>query len=191
MVIGVPIEIKANENRVAMTPYAVHGLVKEGHRVLIQDNAGIKSGFNNDMYKDNGATIIGTLDEIYNESELIVKVKEPQEAELSKIKDSQIVFTYFHFAASESLTNKIVDSNCIAFAYETVQTENKNLPLLVPMSEIAGNTSILIAAELLSNANGGHGVMMGRIPGVKPTEVIILGSGGDAYDQLRILIKSL
>ncbi len=151
MIIGVPIEIKANENRVAMTPYAVHGLVKEGHRVLIQDNAGIKSGFCNDLYKDNGAIIVGTLDEIYNKSELIVKVKEPQEAELSKIKDSQIVFTYFHFAASETLTNKIVDSNCIAFAYETVQTENKNLPLLVPMSEIAGRLSIHNGAKCLES----------------------------------------
>ena len=186
MIIGVPIEIKANENRVAMTPYAVHGLVKEGHKVLIQDNAGVKSGFNNDEYKSNGATIVGTLDEIYNESELIVKVKEPQEAELSKIKDSQIVFTYFHFAASESLTRGIVDSNCIAFAYETVQTENKNLPLLVPMSEIAGRLSIHNGAKCLESNQGGRGVLLSGSTGIEPATVTIIGGGIEGSNACKL-----
>jgi len=177
MIIGVPIEIKANENRVSMTPYAVQTLTKEGHRVLIQDNAGLKSGFSNDEYKQNGATIVGTLDEVYSESEMIVKVKEPQEAEINKIQESQIVFTYFHFAASETLTQGVLDSKCIAFAYETVQTDNKNLPLLVPMSEIAGRLSVHNGAKCLEANQGGRGVLLSGTTGIEPATVTIIGGG--------------
>ena len=148
MIVGVPIEIKENENRVSMTPYAVRTLINDGHQVLVQESAGVKSGFSNDEYTKFGARIIGTLDEVYQQSDMIVKVKEPQEAELNKIRESQIVFTYFHFAASKELTKSIVDSKCIAIAYETVQTENKNLPLLVPMSEIAGRLSAVSYTHL-------------------------------------------
>jgi len=177
MIIGVPVEIKENENRVSMTPYAVRTLVDDGHEVIIQDNAGIKSGFSNDEYIENGARIVGTLDEIYNESEMVVKVKEPQEAELSKIKSSQIIFTYFHFAASKPLTESIISSNCIAFAYETVQTENKNLPLLVPMSEIAGRLSVHNGAKCLEANQGGRGVLLSGSTGIEPATVTIIGGG--------------
>ena len=177
MIIGVPTEIKANENRVSMTPYAVRSLVDDGHRVLIQNNAGIKSGFSNDEYTSNGAIIVGTMDEIYNDSEMIVKVKEPQESEISKIRDSQIVFTYFHFAASKNLTESIIKSNCVAFAYETVQTENKNLPLLVPMSEIAGRLSVHNGAKCLESNQGGRGVLLSGSTGIEPATVTIIGGG--------------
>jgi len=177
MVVGVPIEIKENENRVSMTPYAVRTLVDDGHEVIIQESAGVKSGFSNDEYKENGARIVGTLDEVYGESEMIVKVKEPQEAELSKIKKSQIVFTYFHFAASRKLTESIISSNCIAIAYETVQTENKNLPLLVPMSEIAGRLSVHNGAKCLESNQGGRGVLLSGSTGIEPATVTIIGGG--------------
>ena len=177
MIVGVPTEIKANENRVSMTPYAVRSLVKDGHKVLIQDNAGLKSGFTNDQYIANGAVIVGTMDEIYADSDMVVKVKEPQEAEITKIKDSQIIFTYFHFAASEKLTNDIIASNCIAFAYETVQTENRNLPLLVPMSEIAGRLSIHNGAKCLESNQGGRGVLLSGSTGIEPATVTIIGGG--------------
>ena len=111
MIIGVPVEIKANENRVSMTPYAVRALTNDGHRVIVQNNAGIKSGFTNEEYTENGGVIVGTMDEIYSDSEMVVKVKEPQESELSKINASQIIFTYFHFAASRDLTENIIKSN--------------------------------------------------------------------------------
>ena len=177
MVVGVPIEIKENENRVSMTPYAVHTLVNDGHEVLIQDSAGVKSGFSNDEYKENGARIVGTLDEVYQESDMIVKVKEPQEAELSKIKESQIVFTYFHFAASRELTESVISSKCVAIAYETVQTENKNLPLLVPMSEIAGRLSVHNGAKCLESNQGGRGVLLSGSTGIEPATVTIIGGG--------------
>ena len=177
MIVGVPVEIKANENRVSMTPYAVRSLVNDGHQVLIQSSAGSKSGFSDDQYIANGAKVVGTMDEIYSVSDMIVKVKEPQESEISKIKDSQIVFTYFHFAASKDLTSSIIDSNCIAFAYETVQTENRNLPLLVPMSEIAGRLSIHNGAKCLESNQGGRGVLLSGSTGIEPATVTIIGGG--------------
>mgnify|MGYP003297764501 CR=1 FL=1 len=177
MIIGVPIEIKENENRVSMTPYAVRTLINDGHEVIVQESAGVKSGFSNDEYTKFGARIVGTLDEVYQQSDMIVKVKEPQEAELSKIRESQIVFTYFHFAASKKLTESIVDSKCVAIAYETVQTENKNLPLLVPMSEIAGRLSVHNGAKCLESNEGGRGVLLSGSTGIEPATVTIIGGG--------------
>lgn len=177
MVVGIPKEIKANENRVSMTPYNIKTLVGDGHRVLIQTAAGMRSGFSDDEYVKYGATIVGTLDEIYSESEMIVKVKEPQETELTKIRPSQIIFTFFHFAASEALTQCIIDSKCTAFAYETVQTENKNLPLLVPMSEIAGRLSVHNGAKCLESNQGGRGILLSGSTGIEPATVTIVGGG--------------
>ncbi len=177
MVVGIPREIKANENRVSITPYNVKTIIADGHKVLLQTGAGVKSGFLDEEYVKYGAQIVGTLDEVYSESEMIVKVKEPQETELTKIRPSQIVFTFFHFAASESLTQSIIDSKCAAFAYETVQTENKNLPLLVPMSEIAGRLSVHNGAKCLESNQGGRGILLSGSTGIEPATVTIIGAG--------------
>lgn len=177
MIIGVPKEIKNNENRVGVTPAGVKELVKHGHIVYVQHTAGDGSGFADDEYKAAGATILPTIEDVYAIAEMIVKVKEPIEPEYGLIKEGQVVFTYFHFACDKPLTEAMIASKAVCIAYETVQLPDRSLPLLVPMSEVAGRMSIQEGARFLEKPQGGRGVLLGGVPGVKPAKVLVLGGG--------------
>ena len=177
MKIGVPKEIKNNENRVGMTPAGVFELVNYGHDVFIQSTAGEGSGFFDSDYEDVGAKILNTIEEVYESSEMIVKVKEPIVQEYKLIKPDQVVFTYFHFASSEKLTKAMIDSKSVCIAYETVEDEEGTLPLLTPMSEVAGRMAIQQGAKYLEKPIKGRGVLLGGVPGVTPGKVLILGAG--------------
>lgn len=177
MKIGVPKEIKNNESRVGMTPAGVFELTKRQHEVFVQDAAGIGSGFSNQDYIDVGAKILQSIDEIYAVADMIVKVKEPIEQEYNLIKAGQILFTYFHFASSEKLTMAMIKSQAICIAYETVEDEEGTLPLLTPMSEVAGRMAIQQGAKYLEKPIKGRGVLLGGVPGVSPGKVLILGAG--------------
>jgi alanine dehydrogenase len=176
MIIGVPKEIKNNENRVAVTPAGVSEFVKHGHTVYVQSTAGNGSGFSDDEYKSAGAQILPSIEEVYAIAEMIVKVKEPIEQEYNLIKENQLLFTYFHFASYEPLTHAMIKNNSVCLAYETVERD-RSLPLLVPMSEVAGRMSIQEGAKYLEKPMGGRGVLLGGVPGVKPANVIVLGGG--------------
>ena len=177
MIIGIPKEIKDNEKRVSLTPYGALELVKDGNKVLIEKNAGLGSGFSDQSYIKSGAVICDTADDVFSNSELIVKVKEPQPNEINKIKEDQIVFTFFHFAASAELTKGVLDTGCTAVAYETVQSEDNMLPILIPMSEVAGRMSVQNGAKCLEGNMGGKGKLLGGVPGVDASTVTILGGG--------------
>lgn len=177
MKIGVPIEIKNNENRVGMTPSGVFELTKRNHTVYVQKDAGFGSGFFDKDYTKAGATILDTIKEVYAAADMIVKVKEPIEKEYDLIKQHHIVFTYFHFASSESLTKAMIKSKAVCIAYETVEDYDGALPLLIPMSEVAGRMSIQQGAKYLEKPIKGRGVLLGGVPGVPPGKVLILGAG--------------
>ncbi len=177
MIVGVPQEIKNNENRVAVTPSGVREFHKNGHQVLVQASAGEGSGFSDDQYRQAGAEIIQDIEGVYQKAEMIVKVKEPIEPEYDLIKSGQLVFTYFHFASSEALTRAMVKSSAICLAYETVETIDGSLPLLIPMSEVAGRMAIQEGAKYLEKPLGGRGILLGGVPGVRPAKVMILGGG--------------
>lgn len=177
MVIGVPAEIKNNENRVGMIPAGVFELVKQGHRVLLQAGAGKGSGFSDADYTDAGAELVTTAAEVYQRAEMIVKVKEPVGPEYDLIREGQIVFTYFHFASSEPLTRAMMRQKAICIAYETVEDEEGTLPLLTPMSEVAGRMAIQQGAKYLEKPIKGRGVLLGGVPGVAPGKVLVLGAG--------------
>ncbi|GAA4233025.1 alanine dehydrogenase [Postechiella marina] len=177
MKIGVPIEIKNNENRVGMTPSGVFELTKRNHTVYVQKNAGFNSGFLDEDYQDAGAEILNSIEEVYAASDMIVKVKEPIEQEYDLIKEDQVVFTYFHFASSEPLTMAMIKSKAICIAYETVEDTDGSLPLLIPMSEVAGRMSVQQGAKYLEKPIMGRGILLGGIPGVPPAKVLILGAG--------------
>ena len=177
MVIGVPTEIKNNENRVGITPGGVYELTKRGHTVYIQKDAGVNSGFVNQQYIDAGANILDTIEEVYAIAQMIVKVKEPIAPEYTLIKKDQIVFTYFHFASSEPLTKAMIASGATCIAYETVEEADRSLPLLTPMSEVAGRMSIQQGARYLEKPVKGRGVLLGGVPGVSPGKVLVLGAG--------------
>ncbi len=177
MIIGLPKEIKNNENRVALTPAGVFELTKYEHRVYVQTNAGINSGFNDDDYRKAGALILPSIEEVYEKSEMIVKVKEPIAEEYQLAREGQIIFTYFHFASSEPLTKAMIDSKAICIAYETVEDKKGNLPLLRPMSEVAGRMAVQQGAKYLEKPIKGKGVLLGGVPGVQPGKVLILGAG--------------
>lgn len=177
MIIGVPTEIKNNENRVAITPAGVHALVKSGHRCLVQHDAGIGSGITDEDFVVAGAEISDDADMVYGQADLILKVKEPLPVEYVKLRDGQILFTYLHLAASKELTEALVSRGVTAIAYETIQLPNGVLPLLSPMSEVAGRMSVQVGANLLQKYNGGMGVLLGGVPGVAPAEVVIVGGG--------------
>ncbi len=177
MIIGVPKEIKNNENRVALTPAGVIELTKHGHSVYVQANAGEGSGFTDDLYEEAGAKMLATIEETYAIAEMIIKVKEPIEKEYSLIKKDQLVFTYFHFASHEPLTKAMMESRAVCLAYETVEKPDRSLPLLVPMSEVAGRMSIQEGAKYLEKPMGGRGILLGGVPGVRPAKVLILGGG--------------
>jgi alanine dehydrogenase len=177
MIIGVPKEIKQSENRVALTPAGVMEFIGRGHTVYVQSTAGEGSGFPNDEYEKAGAKILPTIEEVYAIAEMIVKVKEPIEKEYSLIKPNQLLFTYFHFASYEPLTKAMIASNAVCLAYETVEASDRSLPLLVPMSEVAGRMAIQQGAKYLEKPQQGRGVLLGGVPGVPPAKVLILGGG--------------
>lgn len=177
MIIGIPKEIKNNENRVGMTPAGVFALKKFNHTVYVQSTAGEGSGFLDKDYSDVGAIILPTIEEVYAASEMIVKVKEPIASEYDLIKEDQILFTYFHFASSEELTNAMIRRKAICIAYETVEDEDGTLPLLTPMSEVAGRMAIQQGAKYLEKPIKGRGILLGGVPGVAPGKVLVLGAG--------------
>lgn len=177
MIIGVPKEIKNNENRVGMTPSGVAELVKRGHTVYIQHTAGINSGFADEAYTAVGAQILPTIEATYAVAEMIVKVKEPIASEYKLIKQNQLVFTYFHFASDKELTLAMINSGAVCLAYETVEMPDHSLPLLIPMSEVAGRMAVQEGARFLEKPQGGKGILLGGVPGVKPAKVLILGGG--------------
>ena len=177
MRIGVPKEIKPQENRIGLTPDSVRTLVSEGHEVLVENNGGFEAGFDNDQYKNAGAKIIEKATDIFNDAEIIVKVKEPQKVEVEMIKENQIVYTYLHLAAAKELTEGLVKSKSINIAYETITDDNGRLPLLAPMSAVAGRMSVQAGAHCLEKNQKGRGVLLGGAPGGEPANVLILGGG--------------
>ncbi|GAA0891015.1 alanine dehydrogenase [Fulvivirga kasyanovii] len=177
MIIGVPKEIKNNENRVALTPAGAQELIKRGHTVYVQSTAGEGSGFLDSEYESAGAKMLPTIEETYEIAEMIMKVKEPIEPEYKLIKENQLVFTYFHFASYEPLTKAMIESKAVCLAYETVEKEDRSLPLLVPMSEVAGRMSVQEGAKYLEKPLKGRGILLGGVPGVRPAKVLILGGG--------------
>lgn len=177
LVVGVPAEIKNHEYRVALTPVGVDELCRAGHMVLIQKGAGLGSGITDQDYLRHGASIISTREEVWARAELIVKVKEPMESEWPLMRKKQIIFTYFHFAASENLTRAVMKSGATAVAYETIRDSSGHLPLLTPMSEVAGRMSIQEGAKYLERPFEGRGILLGGVPGVAPANVVILGAG--------------
>ena len=177
MIVGVPKEIKTAENRVALVPAGAEALAGYGHTVVVEQGAGLGSGFSDEAYRAAGAEIAPSADAVWSKAEMILKVKEPIEPEWPKIRKGQVVFTYFHFAASEPLTKAIIKSGCIAIAYETVQLPTGELPLLTPMSEVAGRMAVQEGAHYLEKVFGGSGILLGGVPGVAPASVLIIGGG--------------
>ena len=177
MIIGVLKEIKVAENRVCMTPAGVEILREHGHEVLVETQAGVSSGFSDADYVDVGATIAATAEEVYLRAEMVMHVKEPQPSESALIRKDQIVFTYFHFAASEELTRAMIDSGAVCIAYETIVGADGSLPLLTPMSEVAGRMAAQEAAKYAERTQGGRGILLGGVPGVQPATVLVLGGG--------------
>ena len=177
MIIGVPKEIKNNENRVGMTPSGVQEMTKNGHVVYVQATAGVNSGFSDEAYTAAGAKILPTIEEVYASADMIVKVKEPIECEYKLVRKGQLVFTYFHFASSEPLTKAMIESGAVCCAYETVERKDRSLPLLIPMSEVAGRMATQEGCYFLERPRGGKGKLMGGVPGVKPAKVLVIGGG--------------
>ena len=177
MKVGVPSEIKAQESRVGLTPLSVQELTNHGHDVLVQNNAGFGAGFENADYEKAGAKIASTAADVFNDSDMIVKVKEPQSEEVNMLRENQILFTYLHLSAAPELTKGLINSKSICIAYETVTDENNRLPLLAPMSAVAGRMSVQAGAHCLEKPQGGRGLLIGGAPGVNPGNVLILGGG--------------
>ncbi|HIX26531.1 MAG TPA: alanine dehydrogenase [Candidatus Barnesiella excrementigallinarum] len=181
MIVGIPKEIKNNENRVGMTPAGVNELVRRGHVVYVQKDAGLNSGFPDSQYEKVGAKILPAIDDVYAVADMIVKVKEPIEPEYPLIRKGQLLFTYFHFASDRTLTDAMLASGATCLAYETVELKDHTLPLLVPMSEVAGRMATQEGARFLERPQGGKGKLMGGVPGVKPAKVLVLGAGVVGY----------
>lgn len=177
MIIGVPKEIKTNENRVALVPAGAHALVGAGHQVVVETSAGEGSGFPDSAYTEAGATILPDAEAVWKQAEMIMKVKEPIAVEWPRMRKDQLIYTYFHFAASEELTRAVIDSGSIGLAYETVELPSGELPLLTPMSEVAGRMAVQEGAKYLEKVFGGSGVLLGGVPGVAPAEVVVIGGG--------------
>ena len=186
MIIGVPKEIKIREDRVAIAPHGVGLLCSDGHKVLIEKSAGSGSGFSDEEYIKEGAIILDSAEDIYSESDIIVKVKEPQPSEYQLLKKNQILMTYLHLAVEKALTKELINKKITSIAYETIQTEDGRLPLLTPMSEVAGKMSIQIAANLLENRNNGAGILLGGIAGVPAGKVLIVGAGNVGINAAKI-----
>jgi alanine dehydrogenase len=177
MIVGVPKETKTHEYRVSMTPVGVDELVRRGHTVLVETDAGLGSGITNDQYAAVGATILDTAREVFEQAHMIIKVKEPPACERAMMRAGQVMFTYFHFAADRELTEGVIKTGAIAIAYETIEDRNGRLPLLTPMSEVAGKMSIQEGAKYLERPMMGRGILLGGVPGVEPAEVLIIGGG--------------
>ena len=177
MIIGIPKEIKNNESRVALTPGGARTLVLNGHTVYVETHAGENSGFSDEQYIKSGAHILSTAAEVFAIAEMIMKVKEPIKSEYKLIRPNQLLFTYFHFASEKELTIAMMESGAVCLAYETVEKADRTLPLLIPMSEVAGRMSIQEGAKYLEKPKGGKGVLLGGVPGVKPANVLVLGGG--------------
>jgi alanine dehydrogenase len=177
MIIGVPKEIKNNENRVALTPAGALELTKRGHTVFVQSTAGLGSGFPDIEYKASGAKILKTIEDVYSKAEMIIKVKEPIRKEYNLIRKDQLLFTYFHFASYKPLTQAMIKRKAVCLAYETVELEDRSLPLLIPMSEIAGRMATQEGAKYLEKPMGGLGILLGGVPGVQPAKVLVIGGG--------------
>lgn len=177
MKIGIPKEIKQGESRVGMTPAGVAELIKHGHQVFVQHTAGEGSGFSDEAYEHVGAEILPTIEDVYAQSDMIIKVKEPIEPEYALIRKDQLVYTYFHFASDRPLTEAMIKSGAVCLAYETVEEADHSLPLLRPMSEVAGRMAVLNGAYYLQKTKGGKGKLISGVPGVKPTKVLVLGGG--------------
>ncbi len=186
MIVGLLKEIKPNENRVALLPAGVELLIAHGHKVIVEKNAGLGSGFQDSLYKNAGAKIIPTAAEVYRAADMIMKVKEPIKPEYKLIREGQVLFTYFHFAASRELTEAMMKSKAICIAYETVQKADRSLPLLVPMSEVAGRMAPQEGAKYLEKTMGGRGILLGGVPGVEPADVVVLGGGVVGQNAARI-----
>jgi alanine dehydrogenase len=181
MTIGVPKEIKNNENRVALTPAGTKELVKRGHTVYVQQTAGQGSSFTDAEYESAGATLLPGIENVYKISDMIMKVKEPIAAEYDLVRPGQLLFTYFHFASNETLARAMMKSRAVCLAYETVEGPDRSLPLLIPMSEVAGRMSVQEGARFLEKPQGGKGILLGGVPGVKPAKALILGGGIVGY----------
>lgn len=188
MIIGVPEEIKNNEYRVSIVPSGVRTLVENNHRVVIQRSAGEGSGISDAEYMTAGATIKSTAEEVFQEAEMIVKVKEPMPREYKLFREGQLLFTFLHLAPAQELTKALLEQKVVGIAYETVQLDNGSLPLLTPMSEIAGKLSIQVGARYLEKENGGSGRLMGGVPGVKPANITILGGGTVGINAAKVAL---
>jgi len=187
LIIGVPREIKSNEGRVAITPAGVQSLVKRGHKVIIESDAGIGSGITDESYKAAGAQMVSKED-VFNEGEMIVKVKEPLPEEYDFFKEGQVLFTYLHLAREPELTKMLLDRKVVGIAYETIQLENGSLPLLTPMSEVAGRMAVQIGARFLEKPQGGKGILMGGVPGVPSADVVIIGGGVVGTNAAKVAV---
>ena len=188
MIIGVPKEIKNHEYRVGLIPAAVRSYVAQGHQVLVEKGAGIGSGILDDQFEDAGATIIGTADEIWSSAEMVIKVKEPIEPEYARIQNGQLIYTYFHLAAVPALAEVLLEKNVSAVAYETIQLADGSLPLLHPMSEVAGKMAPQVGSACLQKEHGGRGVLLGGIPGVGRGKVVVLGAGTVGTNAAKIAL---
>ncbi|AHV96085.1 alanine dehydrogenase [Paenibacillus sabinae] len=188
MIVGIPKEIKNNENRVGITPAGVEALKKAGHTVLIETSAGAGSGFDDSEYRDKGAEILSSASEVWSRAEMVIKVKEPLPEEYGFFRRNLILFTYLHLAPEAGLTKALVESGVVAVGYETIQLEDGSLPLLTPMSEVAGRMAVQIGAGLLEKPHGGKGILMGGVPGVKPAEVVIVGGGVVGTNAAKVAI---
>ena len=187
MIIGIPKEIKESEHRVGMTPSGVQTLIQNGHDVYVQNSAGQGSGHSDEDYSNVGASLLKTIEEVYDISEMIIKVKEPLKKEYSLIKEGQIIYTYFHFASSLDLTKAMIDSKSICIAYETVENSDKSLPLLTPMSEVAGRMAAQQGAKFLEKHQKGCGILLGGVPGVSPAKAVVLGGGVVGTQSAKML----
>ncbi len=188
MIIGIPKEIKNHEYRIGATPSGVKELINAGHQVIVENNAGFEIDYTNDAYLKNGAIIAKNAQEVYGKSDMILKVKEPQESECKLIKENQIIFSYLHLAAEPKLTELLIENKAVAIAFETITSNEGSLPLLAPMSEVAGKLSVQAGAKYLEKANGGRGVLLGGVPGVAKGDVAIIGGGVAGTNAAKIAI---
>lgn len=188
MLIGIPKEIKVHEYRVGLTPAGVHELINQGHQVLVEQFAGMGVGYVDDDYAKVGASVVGTAEEVYLNSEMIIKVKEPQPRECNMLSEGQLLFAYLHLAADQQQTEALMRSGCTALAFETVTSPSGGLPLLAPMSEVAGRMSIQAGAHCLEKAQGGRGILLGGVPGVLPAKVVVLGGGVVGENAARMAL---
>ena len=189
MKVGIPTEIKNNEFRVAITPSGVMELVRHGHEVLVQHDAGVGSSISNDEYARAGARIVPTADEVWADADLVLKVKEPIAAEYHRMREGQVLFTYLHLAAERKCTDALLNQGVTGIAYETIQLDDGSLPLLAPMSEIAGRMSVFVGGYFLAKHNSGSGTLLGGVPGVLPGKVVVLGGGVSGINAARMALR--